>query len=134
MNPVTRLIAILLFAAFVLPFASPALAVGVNAESGLPACCRRGGMHGCAMTMMERSVAAAKTDKAPKWRAPLEHCPYCPTTLSVVHASPLAAPLAEATYAEFFSHPAGLVQTESRRRVARDRSRHKRGPPAVARA
>jgi hypothetical protein len=29
-----------------------------------------------------------------------------------------------------FAHPAGVVQTESKWRIARDRSRQKRGPPS----
>ena len=127
-----RLIAILLFAVFALPFAPPALALG--AEAGLPACCRRQGAHGCVMTRLERSALAAKTDTAPKWAAALARCPYCPATLNIAHAPLLAASLAQATDAEFYSHPSGVVQTESRRRIARDRSRQQRGPPAAFRA
>ncbi|MGI4829372.1 MAG: hypothetical protein ACRYFU_14440 [Janthinobacterium lividum] len=136
MGAVRRIIAILLFAAFVLPFALPGLALGQDGEAGLPACCRRTGVHHCGMNRAEPQASAAtvSTDlrwKDLQWKAPLQRCPFCPGTLTASHENLLALPAAQGSFAEFFSHPAGLAQTESKWRIARDRSRQKRGPPAA---
>lgn len=127
--PVKRLIAILLFAAFILPFALPAFALGQDADAGLPACCRRTGAHHCAMGMAERTSLATSDSKASYWHAPLQHCPFCPASVASYHQLTLVTPSAQAKSVAFFSRPYGLAQNECRRRIARDRSRQKRGPP-----
>ena len=136
MSAVRRLVAILLFAAFALPLAVPAFALGQNADAGLPACCRRTGVHHCGMSLAEKQAMAtadpAKDWEAPRWQAKLERCPFLPATLAAAHANPLAAPAIEAGFAGSSSHPSGIAQTESKRRIARDRSRQKRGPPVVS--
>jgi hypothetical protein len=61
---------------------------------------------------------------------PVEKCPYAPGVFTVSHVQVFTAPTAVAVFASLVSHPAGLAQTESRWRIARDRSRQKRGPPS----
>lgn len=135
---VRRLIAILLFAAFVLPLALPVLALGQSAEDNLPVCCRRNGAHHCAMSMAERSqlsknAASQEPDAGERrFHAPMECCPFGATqapSLHIASSLPTSLPVASDV---FFAHPAGVAQTESRRRMARDRSRQKRGPPSQA--
>ena len=127
-----RLTAILLFMAFVLPLALPAFALGQGADAGLPACCRRNGVHHCAMNMAERAAFATNTSKSPHWQAPLERCPYCPASVASYHQQTLITASRQISADRFFSNPSGLAQTESKRRISRDRSRQKRGPPAVS--
>ncbi len=64
------------------------------------------------------------------FRAPAEKCPFCPSAATASHPSPLAAPFVQAAFSALVSHPAGVVQAGCKRRVSRDRSRQKRGPPA----
>ena len=58
-----------------------------------------------------------------------EKCPYCPGTVVVTHTGVSTVPASEANFAALVSHPAGVAQTECKWRIARDRSRQKRGPP-----
>lgn len=133
-NVVNRLAAILLFAAFLLPFAVPALSLGQAADAGLPACCRRTGAHHCAMSPGEQTKLLkheVEPQGTARWRAPMERCPYLPACPGSFHANALLALASAAAFAVFFSHPSGVVQTESRWRMARDRSRQMRGPPVT---
>ena len=127
-----RCISILLFAAFCLPLALPALMLGRNVESGLPACCRRNGAHHCAMSMGERDQLFMSTvAKGRFFHAPMECCAFCAMQAPSLHVEtslPTGIPVLSDA---FFSHPSGRAQTESRRRIARDGSRRKRGPPRV---
>ena len=122
-----RLLSIVLLAVFLVPLLAPLLALGQDGDAGLPACCRRNGKHHCMMSMAEKSQLASHD---PQFQAPMEKCPYCPATPVSVHPDRSFTPeIAQAIFAEIVSHPAGTVQTESKRRIARDRSRQKRGPP-----
>ena len=128
-----KLLSISLLAVFGLPLFAPLLALGQRAEDNLPACCRRNGTHHCAMSMAAPTEPAASDRKASRWNAPVGQCPYCPASVATGHhRETFAAPPAQAIYAELLRHPAGSVQTESRRRIARDRSRRKRGPPILS--
>lgn len=127
---VRRLLAILLFTALVLPFALPGLALAQGEDAGLPACCRRTGVHHCGMKLAERNAADTAVGKELRWSALPERCPFCPATLTVSHPNPLMPPATQVGFSESFGHPGGVAQTESKWRVARERSRAKRGPPA----
>ena len=98
------------------------------ADAGLPACCRRNGKHHCAMSAEQRGRMASH---GPQFRAPVESCAYCPVRMMAYHSPTLAAPVAQAVFAGVASQPAGTAQAESMWRVARERSRGKRGPPIV---
>jgi hypothetical protein len=60
----------------------------------------------------------------------MEKCPYCPRTVATFHRDILAPPTAQVIFAALAAHPAVVAQVESKLRIARDRSRQKRGPPA----
>ena len=129
-NGVRRLISILLLACFGLPLTLSMLAMGQNREAGIPACCRRDGKHHCMMSMAERGTLASDN---PQFKAPAQRCPYCPRSVAPAQPNLFAAPTrADAIYRNVVSHPTGVAQTESRRRISLDRSRQKRGPPAPA--
>ena len=122
-----KLLAILLLALFGLPVVSPLFALGTGVDAGLPACCRKSGKHHCMMSMGERSQLGQDD---PALSSLPEKCPYCPGTTAATRPDVLTGASAEAILASLVSDPAGVAQTESKRRIARDRSRQKRGPPA----
>jgi len=130
MVDVRKLIAITLLAVFGLPFASPLFALTPRSESELPACCRRNGQHHCMMSMAGRNQLESHEAA---FSAPSEKCPYCPAAiLSLHHSVGFVPPTRQAIYAGLASHPAGVEQTECKRRISRDRARSKRGPPAFS--
>ena len=125
-----KLVSILLLAVFGLPFALPMLAMGQNGEAGLPACCRRNGKHHCMMSMNGSGELVVIHDS--QFKAPAEKCPYCPSSVAPAQPNPLAAPQAAAAiYGSLVSHPTGFAQIEAKRRISRDRSNGKRGPPTL---
>ena len=128
-----RLFSLVLLVTLGLPAWAPLLALGETPESALPACCRRDGKHHCAMSMTAIAASSQAADKqTAKWSAPRERCPYDPATVSVAYQHPVGGASASAAVfaGAFFARPLGPVQTESKRRIAQDRSRQKRGPPA----
>ena len=127
MSPLRKLLAIALLVAFGLPFASSLFALTPKSKVNLPACCRRNGKHHCVMSIPERQNA---TNDGTQFSAPPDKCPYCPSSIAAGHTNPLASGAHTASARVCVSsHPTGLVQTESKRRISRDRSRQKRGPP-----
>jgi hypothetical protein len=125
-----KLIAITLLALFGLPFASSLLALTPKSDSGLPACCRRLGKHRCSISAQQRVQSSSSKAAI---AAPQNKCPYYPTAmLGSTHPTVFGLPKAHAIVAESAAHPAGIPQTESRRRISLDRGRGKRGPPAVS--
>ena len=125
-----RLLSILLLAVLGLPVVSPLFAQSTTEGVRLPACCRRDGKHHCMGGMADRG----NLTRGEIFTAPVEKCPYCPFGVFVTHDQLFALPAEDAVFASLVSHPSGVVQTESRRRIPRDRSRQKRGPPALSRA
>jgi hypothetical protein len=128
MRTLRKLVAILLLAAFGLPFAPQLFAATGQSESNLPACCRRNGKHHCMMSMAERHEVA---NTKPEFRAPLDKCPYAPATVANSHRSTNGLSASSVIFAELLSHPSVRPQTASKWRIARDRSRSKRGPPSL---
>jgi hypothetical protein len=128
MRVLRKLLAIALLAVFSLPFASTLLALAPGSGSQLPACCRRDGKHHCMETMAAADVALRDGKRI---SAPLKKCPYSPSMLNAQHSHDvLSASSAEADFASFSGPAAVAAQAESKRRISRDRSRQKRGPPA----
>jgi hypothetical protein len=125
MRVVRRLLSIALLAVFGLPFLSPLLALSGKMEGNLPVCCRRNGMHHC---MASHGMSEGST--SPGWSAH-QTCPYRPASLFASQHSDPGLVSADAIYADLVSHPSVRIQIESLRRIARDRSRHKRGPPSL---
>jgi hypothetical protein len=122
-----KLFSILLLALFGLPLASPLFALGNDAEMRVPACCRRAGAHHCT-GMAERG--AMQEDKA-HFKAPAERCPYSPGTVAAGHLDLLGLTTSATLASALQVHPSGVIQTESKWRLSRSRSRQKRGPPAL---
>ncbi|WP_260705653.1 hypothetical protein [Edaphobacter flagellatus] len=130
METLRKLIAITLLAIFGLPFASTLFAMTPKSEANLPACCRKNGKHHCMMSMMERnSLVSGK----PQFTAPGEKCPYCPGALTLGHQpNPFGIPSGQMVFIGLAGQSAVVAQTESKRRISRDRSRQKRGPPSFS--
>jgi hypothetical protein len=81
---------------------------------------------------MSAEDRAALSQHGPRFSAQCEKCPYCPASVSVRTGNTLATPVGQAMYAALVGHPSGVVQTESKLRVSRGRSRQKRGPPVIS--
>jgi hypothetical protein len=122
-----RLLSIALLAFLGLPFVTTLYGATAESESNLPACCRRAGKHHCAAAIHEHSLASVD-DKG--FRAPRETCPYYPASLLTPHHPDSGLAPAAAAFAAIVSHPTVQAQTESWARIARERSRNKRGPPS----
>lgn len=122
-----RLVTILLLAVFGLPLASPIFALTQSDGSGLPACCRRHGKHHCSGV-----APSSEAGGEHQFRAPFNPCPMYARDITASHHEMAAPPAAQAIFAALVSHPAGVAQVESHRRISRDRARHKRGPPSTS--
>jgi hypothetical protein len=134
---VRRFLAITILLLLGLPMVSPLFAMDVDAAN-LPACCRRDGMHHCMMAGMMMSGSSAGASAAPDTgtqptvaivTAP---CPYGPQGMPGAMHRDWTLDTASAVFAGLAAHPAGSPQTESKRRLASLRARHKRGPPVVS--
>jgi hypothetical protein len=114
------------------PYAAAFLRASSDPESDLPACCRRNGVHHCAM--MDRFTEMTSSG-APAFTAPPQRCPVYPQHPGMVFPrSPFhfaVIPTGGAGWAGLREHPACHAQTEARYRISCDRARLKRGPPAT---
>ncbi len=125
-----RVPAILLVFLFSFSLIAPALFT--DAESHLPACCRRDGKHHCAMVdMMDRGMAEMPPS-GPAAGALRTRCPFFPNGGA---ALPHSGGALLAT-----SHPVGIstliriaapAHAEAGYRISFNRSHHKRGPPSL---
>jgi hypothetical protein len=115
---------------FLFSFSPIGPALFVDAESDLPACCRRSGKHHCGM--MAQDMAGAPSS-GPAVDALRTRCPFFPNGGAVLPHSG-AALLAT-------SQPAGIaiviriaapVQAEAGYRLSLNRSHQKRGPPSLS--
>ena len=123
MKVVSKLIANLLLLLFASDLAVSL--VPTDAESTLPACCRRDGKHQCAMMQM------APTDGSPQ--AAAGRCPAFPKrAILAAMDSSYGLPAVLSIAGEVLSHPAGKTQTEARYRISHSRVREKRGPPFLS--
>jgi len=120
-----RALASFLLAVFGFPPIAPALVA--DADSNLPACCRRGGKHHCAM-MTDEGASAAGISVGPI-RQP---CPMWPAAAPAPASGPVALPESSgAVFGAVASHTARQFQTGARYRLSFDRSSQKRGPPVA---
>lgn len=115
---------LLLFGSFL---SAPLFAASYDAQSDLPACCRRAGKHHCMLRTRQVDPGATQVSAAQ------ETCPFCPQArmMSVVQNHGIAPSPAGVFYAALQSHPACHAQLEARQRISFDRSRQKRGPPTA---
>ena len=122
-----RAISILLLAVVSLPLFSFVFEAG-RVSGTVPICCRNNGRHHCLLSgAMEGAVAAARVGE--RFSAPVERCPFLPRVVQAAGAMALGA--TAGPMEALMSHPASVAQTESKWRIARDRSRQKRGPPSL---
>ena len=120
-----------------LPAVAPILDLGQASRgaSAVPACCRRNGPHRCLMLPGER--AASGVDETAsllakvRMRAPAERCPFAPRVVLKTQMQNLASGSGSTQATPVVLGATGVPQSECRWRIARDRSRGKRGPPAV---
>src|SRR5579862_33070 len=123
-----RVPAVLLLAIFSFSLIGPALFAGAGAD--LPACCRRGGTHHCAMMDMAQDADAPPSGLS--LNTLLSKCPFFPkggAVLSGSGAALLAAAQPESRTVQH--HRATPLRPVSRYYLAVDRSHQKRGPPVL---
>lgn len=122
MMKMRRVLAMLLAALFSFSLISPAV-LASDAGSRLPACCRRGGQHGCAMSN-ESASSSGPTAQAAR-------CRFFPPAKAVPPGRTMGlAGVSPATAAEFRSQPASCPLAESLYRISFSRACRPRGPPA----
>ena len=125
----TKLLSILLLAVLGLPLASPLFALS-TAGGAVPMCCRRGGQHHC-VGGMDMQAAEHNASAETRVAAPMPRCPFCPRAAASLHVE-IARPALTGTFAQgLTSYACGTAQVRSRWRIARERSRLKRGPPSI---
>jgi len=118
-----RILAMFLLAAFGLPVAASALAWAQDSGSPhLPACCRRNGAHHCAM-LAASNGAPAVSATCPSFPQPSATAPA--TNVAALVPPPPATLLHRTTFT-------ASQRAETQRRLSRERSRHKRGPPSFS--
>jgi hypothetical protein len=120
-----RLLALFLLAVFSFPLIAPA--IPADAESKLPACCRRHGKHHCAMMMDDAASTTGVSVGSVEPRCPLY--PNSPSSPAGQYVAVLRS--SGAIFGAIVSHPAIQLQTQAGYRVSFSRSRQKRGPPVV---
>jgi hypothetical protein len=119
-----RLLSLVLLATFGFPLIAPALALGQDVESSLPACCRRNGTHHCTGNMQRPPISApAVSERCPSFPQPSS----APAKISSAALAPISASI---TFG--FSAAASPQQAEIPHRISPARSHQKRGPPPVS--
>jgi hypothetical protein len=96
-----------------------------DADSNLPACCRRLGLHRCALvTTLAAPVSGPSVQAAT--------CSSFPGARAVpVQAKAGVHKASQGVVSSLAAHATEREQTEARYRVSFNRSRQKRGPPAL---
>jgi hypothetical protein len=125
---VRRLLSLVLLAVFSLPLILPALALGQDPESNLPACCRRNGAHHCRMSEQEMQALL----NGHHFTTVHSKCPLFPAPPITLHQQDLSFGSMSPVLLE---SPASLAlktaQIAAWARAAEAGARHKRGPPAI---
>jgi hypothetical protein len=115
-----RALAILVLCVLGLPLCASAL--GLGAQTQLPICCRRGGMHHC----VEMEAMDAASGKAPSVRMT---CPAFPRMAAQAQTGVWSFDGAGPAAAMPVTQPAVVGQVEAGYRISFGRARQKRGPP-----
>jgi hypothetical protein len=119
-----RISATLLLALFSFSLIGPVL-FAPDAERGLPACCRRGGQHKCAL-----SASQPASQSGPSWQA--GKCGFFPAVKAVPPGGTVNLPgVSPAIFAGLASLPVSRPQTEALCRISYSRAGQKRGPPTL---
>jgi hypothetical protein len=120
-----RVISLSLMVLFSLALMTPFFAP--DADSKLPACCRRSGRHHCMMRLMGEG-----NRREPGFTTVTEKCPCSPFSASAAHSQGSSTDAGDEFYAEIRRHPACAPQTEALYRLSLLRSHQKRGPPSFS--
>jgi len=122
-----RVPAILLVFVFSFSLIGPALFA--DDESNLPACCRRGGHHHCAL--MDRDMAETPSS-GPAVDALRTRCPFFPNGSVVLpHSGAALLTACNPVCASLLSQPIVPAQAEAGYRASLNRAHRKRGPPTL---
>jgi len=123
-----RILSLVLLAAVGLPTIAPALALAEDPDASLPACCRRHGQHHCTMTMEQMARLSRESSMLQVGAV----CPCYPRhEIAPVTGAHLLALHAPGRAAIFSPALAPTARAETHRRISRERSRYKRGPPSL---
>jgi hypothetical protein len=121
-QPLRRLLSILLLAVTALAAVSPLFAL-TPMRTGLPACCRKNGKHHC-----EGSVQVS-SEKTATLTALADKCPYSPVTAANNHSNDPALASRQSIWIAPAIHSALLPNMQSKHYSAAASLQHKRGPP-----
>jgi hypothetical protein len=98
--------------------------------------CMMAGMMMAGMTSAGSSAGTSATPDTgtsqPTFAIVTAPCPYGPQGIPGAVHRDWTLDTASAVFAGLVAHPAGSPQTESKRRLASLRARHKRGPPVLS--
>jgi len=119
-----RILASLLVALFSFSLIAPAVFAS-DADSKLPACCRRDGKHHC-------TVMAGRLEKPSGPAAGTGRCESFPGA-AAVPANQIAGltGISQGVFTGFLSQPASISRTELLSRMSYSLAGQKRGPPAL---
>jgi len=117
-----RALAISLLLLFNLPLLSPFFSA-TSAEASLPACCRRGGKHQCAMVAESAMPSTGTTVR--------DKCPFTRESLAALVVGRFATSAGGAVFAGIVQQALVVPQAEAQLHVSFDRARQKRGPPTL---
>jgi len=112
--------AMLLVVLFSFSLIAPAV-FAADAGSRLPACCRRGGAHGCAMSSPSGPASGPAAQAA--------RCRYFPPTKAVQGRTISLPGVSHVISVGLVSHPAPRPLTEALYRISYSRASRQRGPP-----
>ncbi len=123
-----RLLSLVLLAVFSLPLILPALALGQDPQSNLPACCRRNGAHHCRMS--EEQMQALQDGH--HFTTVHGKCPLYTAQATTLHHENLSFGKAQqAVLHAPDSLALKTAQIAAWARAAEAGARHKRGPPSI---
>ena len=98
------------------------LVLASDANSRLPACCRRGGKHSCAMTASQPPASPGESVQAAR-------CRFFPPAQAIPPGRTVSLRVSRAVFAGLVSHSASRSQAETVYRDFYSRSAQERAPP-----
>ncbi len=131
LSKMRRLIAMLLLVILCSSPSAPLFGLSPDANHTMAACRRMGTQHQCTMGTTAMGMMMEMDSSSKQISAVSETCAPCPWAIVDAQEHFSFLPGNGTFYAAALSHPAYYAQTEAQYRISSDRSRQKRGPPAV---